>query len=125
MKVAFLTASGSSEAIRVVTAARWSGSLACLNPKSKLIRRTAPTPAGPDRKPSSQPSIADMRAPSYRRSYRVMIAQPQRGDIAARLRANPASLKPGAPLVHALTTITTRDSTEHYYDRRHQSRRVG
>jgi hypothetical protein len=64
MKVAFLILSRSSEAMRVVTATRWSGSLACLKPRSRLISRTTPRlPFVPWRKPSSRPSIAGIRAP--------------------------------------------------------------
>src|SRR5829696_3706022 len=55
----------SSEAIRVVTAARWSGSEACRRPKSRLMSRITPAPDGPCMKPSNQPSIADTQAPPH------------------------------------------------------------
>jgi hypothetical protein len=51
----------SPEAIRVVTAARWSGSEACRKPRSRLTSNMTPTPTSPCKSPSNQPSIADMR----------------------------------------------------------------
>jgi hypothetical protein len=65
-----------SEAIRVVSAARWSGSVACLKPIRKLISNTISRLAlGPCRMPSSQPSIAATQAPFYRH-VRLLGTQP-------------------------------------------------
>src|SRR5215208_4896069 len=60
MRAALLAFLRFSEAIRVVTAARWSGSEACLKPSSRLTSSTTHNASGPCMKPSSQLSIADM-----------------------------------------------------------------
>src|SRR5215212_1179566 len=101
MKVAFLTASGSSAAMRVVTAARWSGSLACLSPKSRLTSRTTPIPAEPCRNPSSQGSMAATRYSSSRGPPLPPLATIGTAACLCQLRGSPVSPQPGAPHVHA------------------------
>jgi hypothetical protein len=110
MKVAFLTASGSSEAMRVVTAARWSGSLACLSPNSRLTSKTTPIPAEPCNNPSSQESIVAMRHSSSRGPRPLLLAASIGAGTGDRqLRWSPVSLQPGAPLVHTLTRAGARE----------------
>src|SRR5829696_398412 len=61
---AFLAALASlSEAMSVVTAARWSGSEACPKPSARLTSSTTQRAAGPCKKPSSQPSIVAIPSP--------------------------------------------------------------
>src|SRR3712207_186019 len=93
----------SSKAMRVVTAARWSGSLACRRPSSRLTSKTIPRPADPCIRPSSQASTWDKRAPFYR-GPQFICPRPPAQQMPARsgLRRLQAPLEPGAPLVHAL-----------------------
>src|SRR5215218_1908541 len=52
-----------SEAMRVVTAARWSGSEACRKPSARLMRSTTQKAGGPCKKVSSQPSTVAIPSP--------------------------------------------------------------
>src|SRR5215210_1294706 len=52
-----------SEAMRVVTAARWSGSEACRKPSARLTSSTTQRAGGPCKKASSQPSIVAIPSP--------------------------------------------------------------
>src|SRR5215208_3409956 len=52
-----------SEAMRVVTAARWSGSEACRKPSARLTSSTTQRAVGPCKKASSQPSIVAIPSP--------------------------------------------------------------
>src|SRR5215212_1259031 len=52
-----------SDAMRVVTAARWSGSVACRKLSARLTRSTTQRAVGPCKKPSSQPSIVAIPSP--------------------------------------------------------------
>src|ERR687898_91680 len=105
---AFLTWSRSfSEAIRVVTAARWSGSLACRRPSSRLTSSTIPKPADPCMKPSSQESTVATRAPFCRHAPIYLPGGP--GATGPGLRRSSAALEPGAPLVHAPTRAGARE----------------
>src|SRR5215217_9596496 len=64
MEPAFLVPLPSfSEAMRVLTAARWSGSEACRKPSARLTRRMAQRAVGPCKKASSQPSIVATPSP--------------------------------------------------------------
>jgi hypothetical protein len=86
----------SSEAMSVVTAASWSGSLACLSPKRRLMSRITPTPTCPCISSSCQLSMAPMnrlslrdplRAPSARISGRLFLQSEE--DLVAPLDALP------------------------------------
>src|SRR5215218_6354735 len=52
-----------SEAMRVVTAARWSGSEACRKPSARLTSNTTQRAGDPCKKASSQPSIVAIPSP--------------------------------------------------------------